>query len=83
MYKTIWSKEAYGFLAKLDPFLARRIASLVGDFSKDPSKREFKRLKGEKSFRLRAGDYRVIFDINHAEKTIVIIKIGHRKNIHD
>ncbi len=33
-------------------------------------------------YRLRAGDYRVLFDVIHSQKEILIIRAGHRKEIH-
>ena len=42
-----------------------------------------KKLVGEPAYRLRVGDYRVIIDIQNETLTILVIKIGHRKNIYD
>lgn len=42
-----------------------------------------KKLVGESAYRLRVGDYRVIMDIQNQTLTILVIKIGHRKNIYD
>jgi len=42
----------------------------------------FIRLKGRKDYKLRAGDYRVIADINQTERTIEITKVGHRRNVY-
>jgi len=41
-----------------------------------------KKLVGDPGYRLRVGDYRVIFDIQKSELIILVIKIGHRKNIY-
>lgn len=81
-YKVIWEKEALDFLKKLEQITAQRIIKLIREFSENPRKKQFKRLKGEKAFRLRAGDYRIIFDFNNKE-IINILKIGHRKNIYE
>lgn len=32
---------------------------------------------------LRAGDYRVIFDLNQDEKRVEILRVGHRRNVYD
>ena len=40
-----------------------------------------KKLVGDPGYRLRVGDYRVILDIQKSELIILVIKIGHRKNI--
>lgn len=41
-----------------------------------------KKLVGDLGYRLRVGDYRVILDIQKSELIILVIKIGHRKNIY-
>jgi len=82
-YKVIWDKNALDFLDKLERITAQRIVRLILEFSENPRKKQFKKLKGEMGFRLRAGDYRIIFDFDERQETISIIKIGHRKNIYD
>jgi mRNA interferase RelE/StbE len=42
-----------------------------------------KKLVGDPGYRLRVGDYRVILDIEKSELIILVIKVGHRKNIYD
>ena len=41
-----------------------------------------KKLVGDPGYRLRVGDYRVILDIYKSELIILVIKVGHRKNIY-
>ena len=41
-----------------------------------------KKLVGDLSYRLRVGEYRVILDIERDKLIILVIKIGHRKNIY-
>jgi len=41
-----------------------------------------KKLVGDPGYRLRVGDYRVILDIYKSELIILVIKIGHGKNIY-
>jgi len=44
--------------------------------------RFFTMLSGEKVWRMRVGDYRVVADISLGERTIGIIVVGHRKSIY-
>ena len=37
----------------------------------------------ERCYRLRHGDYRIIYEIDDAGKTVTIIKIGHRREVYD
>lgn len=82
-YKIIWSKHAINFLNKLELLTSQRIIQLVKTFSENPRTKQFKKLKGEKAFRLRAGDYRILFDFDSKTETIQILEIGHRKNIYE
>ncbi len=42
-----------------------------------------KKLKGtEKTWRIRAGDYRVVYEIDDAARAVTIIKIGHRSDVY-
>ncbi|MEK6827435.1 MAG: type II toxin-antitoxin system RelE/ParE family toxin [Nanoarchaeota archaeon] len=82
-YEVIWSKKVLDFLDKLEPFVSKRIVKYIREFSENPRAREFKRLKGESAFRLRVGDYRIIFDFDTKNQKIQIIGIGHRKNIYN
>jgi len=81
IFKIIWDKKAKEYLEKLDFKLARRIILKVKSLSEDPFSKDIKRLQDEHTFRMRIGDYRVIFDI--IRDAIIILKIGHRKNIYD
>ena len=81
MYTIEWKENALQNLEKLENLIARRIIKKVGELSENPFSKDIKRLKGRKDFRLRIGDYRVIFSIE--QDTIQILKVGHRKNIYD
>ncbi|MFH1326839.1 MAG: type II toxin-antitoxin system RelE/ParE family toxin [archaeon] len=82
MFVLEWKEGAINQLQNLDSNLARRIYKKVDTLKKDPFTKNIKRLKGEKAFRLRIGDYRVIFDIDQNKRIITILRLGHRKNIY-
>ena len=81
MYIIEWKENALRELEKLESSLARRIFKKVDELLENPFSKDIKRLKGRDDFRLRVGDYRIIFAIE--QKTIQILKVGHRKNIYD
>jgi mRNA interferase RelE/StbE len=49
----------------------------------NPRPNGFKKLKGREGFRIRIGNYRVIYNIIDSELVIEVIALGHRKNIYD
>lgn len=79
-YKISYEKRALIELRKLDLFLAKRIIRKIRELESDPFSKDIKRLQGQSSFRLRVGDYRVLFEL--LEKEIKIFKVGHRKKIY-
>jgi len=81
MFNLEWTARALKELDKLESSISLRILQKVEELKDNPFSKDIKRLKGETSFRLRIGDYRVIFDI--VGSTIFISKVGHRKNIYD
>lgn len=81
IYKISFEKKALIELKKLDLLLAKRIIKKIKELHEDPFSKDIKRLKNQTSFRLRVGDYRVLFEL--FEEEIKILKIGHRKNIYD
>ena len=81
MFSIEWTTKALKESEKLEKAVFIRILQKVEELKEDPFSKDIKRLKGETSFRLRVGDYRVIFDISGNK--IFILKVGHRKNIYD
>lgn len=80
VFRIIWDRKAFQSLDKLETIIARRIAKKVGELSESPFSRDVIRIKGEKAFRLRVGDYRIVFEIEG--ESISVLKVGHRKNIY-
>jgi len=75
-----WDGKALKELQKLDSLIQRRIIKCVEELELNPSAKDVRKLKGIDGFRLRVGDYRIIF---HIDKDIIFIsKVGHRKGIY-
>lgn len=82
MYNLIFDKKALISLNKLDNQIKQRIWDKLVECKENPF-RFLKHLEDVPGFKLRVGDYRAIVDINNSTKTIVVLKIGHRKNIYE
>jgi mRNA interferase RelE/StbE len=81
MYELNYSKSAVKFLKKLPKKDQKHILSVIERARIRPEK-HFERLVGIKSYKLRAGEYKIIADIFREELRILVIKIGNRKNIY-
>ena len=82
MYSIQIEKNAEDFLKKLQKKDAEMILNKIYSIRENPY-RFLKRLQGEKLWRLRIGDYRAKVDIIISMNKIIVIRIGHRKNIYD
>ena len=81
-FQIIWSESAANELKKLDRTLSKRIFNKVSQLGENPYHFDVIKMVGDPYFRLRVGDYRVIFDIRNDLLRILIIKVGHRKSIY-
>ena len=81
MFEVTYSKIAVKFLKKLPREKQEHILSVV-ERARIRPENYFERLVGDKSYKLRAGEYRIIADIFRSELKILVVKIGHRKNIY-
>jgi len=82
MFQIELTETAKDFLKKLQKKDAETILNKIYSIRENPY-RFLKRLQGEKLWRLRIGDYRAKVDIIISMNKIIVIRIGHRKNIYD
>jgi mRNA interferase RelE/StbE len=82
MYNLIIDKKALDNLNKLDNQIKQRIWDKLQECKENPF-RFLRHLEDMPGFKLRIGDYRAIVDVNNSTKTIVVLKVGHRKNIYE
>ncbi|MDY6932515.1 MAG: type II toxin-antitoxin system RelE/ParE family toxin [Halobacteriota archaeon] len=81
-YEVVLSKKAFNQLKKLDKTTQERIFKALDRIRIRPEK-YVQKLVGSSEYRLRVGDYRLILDIDKEKIRIIVLKIGHRKNIYD
>ena len=76
-----WSQQAERFVAKLPNDIARRIVNKVNSIKESPF-HFLKHHEGADFYKLRVGDYRVLVDVDTAEKVVYVRVLGHRRNIY-
>jgi mRNA interferase RelE/StbE len=84
MYEILVLDDAESDLERLDRLLARRIVRRVEWLAEHLDEIKLASLTGEFSglFKLRVGDYRVIYRVIKSENLIVIHRIGHRRDLY-
>jgi mRNA interferase RelE/StbE len=82
-YKIEWKSSAAKELRKLDKGVIFRIIKAVDELSKNPIPSGSRKLRGaEFTYRIRTGNYRIIYSIHSNKLIIEIIRIGHRRDVY-
>ncbi|MCL5874720.1 MAG: type II toxin-antitoxin system RelE/ParE family toxin [Candidatus Thermoplasmatota archaeon] len=81
-YEVIFSDLALKQLRKLDGEIRQRIIATLERIRIRPDA-YIRKLVGDEGYRLRVGDYRVIVDIDKEKLIILVLRIGHRRNVYD
>ena len=83
-YSLTWKRSAAKELRKLPRDVIVRILNVVEQLTENPYPPGVRKLSGaQHTYRIRVGDYRVIFSVFDAEMVIEIIRVGHRKDVYD
>ena len=83
LYKIEWKRAAKKELKKLDKQVILRVLQAVESLAEDPLRSGSKKLVGSNSiYRIRVGDYRIIYNIESSILTVEIIKVGHRGQVY-
>jgi mRNA interferase RelE/StbE len=60
-----------------------RIKKRIEDLATDPPAPNITKMKGNNAFhKIRSGDYRIIYEIQEERLVILLVKIGHRKDVY-
>lgn len=82
-YRLIYHRDTVKFIAKQDKAVQERIANGLKGLLSIPPRGDIKPMKGYQGlYRLRIGNYRVLFEIQHDEKVIYIQAIASRGEIY-
>jgi mRNA interferase RelE/StbE len=81
-YRVILPKSVQKELDRLPEDAVRRILARLAELETNPRPTDVKKLKGRKAWRIRVGDYRVIYEIHDRQLQILVITIGHRREVY-
>lgn len=82
-YTVELSDHAKRDLAALSPDIQIRIVKALRKLEGNPRPSGIKQLKGDGSaYRLRVGDYRALYEIHEQRLLVLVIKIGHRREVY-
>jgi mRNA interferase RelE/StbE len=71
-------------LRKMDPTVRRRILHRLEALGAEPRPADVKRLQGPNDqWRIRVGDWRIIYRIEDERLLVLVVRIGHRSSVYD
>jgi mRNA interferase RelE/StbE len=69
-------------LKNLDKKQAERILIKIYLLADNPYPNGAEQLTGQKAFRIRVGDYRVIYEVHNHQLLVQVVRVGHRKDVY-
>lgn len=82
-YTVHLTRAAERDLSSLDNTLQRRIGERIAELAIAPYGPGSEKLKGAKSrYRVRVGDYRIIYEVSDSILVVLVITIGHRREVY-
>lgn len=81
-YSLVVKKSAERELRALPKADLRRVTDRIRGLAQDPRPPGHEKLSGQEHYRVRQGDYRVVYAIDDDHRVITIVKIGHRREVY-
>jgi mRNA interferase RelE/StbE len=60
----------------------RRVVERIGRLAKDPRPPGCEKLAGGERYRVRQGDYRIVYSVEDALLVVWVVKVGHRRDVY-
>ncbi|HLR96712.1 MAG TPA: type II toxin-antitoxin system RelE/ParE family toxin [Jiangellaceae bacterium] len=81
-YRVEIERQAAKGLRRIDAKQRRRIEDRIQALANDPRPTGAIKLTGVDGYRIRVGDYRVVYTISDQTVTVTVVRVGHRKSIY-
>ncbi|MCJ7778028.1 MAG: type II toxin-antitoxin system RelE/ParE family toxin [Sedimentisphaerales bacterium] len=83
MYQVKVAEEAAKFIRKQDKRIQRQIINNIRELAQNPRPQGCNKLQGyEELYRIRSGNYRIVYTIREKMLLIFVVRVAHRKDIY-
>jgi mRNA interferase RelE/StbE len=82
MFTVLFAASAAKSFHALPADVQRRMKPKIDALASDPHPPGVKNLQGEYAFRIRVGDYRIVYRVRGKELVVLLLRIGHRREIY-
>ncbi|MEI7939928.1 MAG: type II toxin-antitoxin system RelE/ParE family toxin [Verrucomicrobiota bacterium] len=81
-YRVILPKSVQKVLDRLPDDVAGRVLARLRGLESNPRPPDVNKLKGRQAWRIRVGDYRILYEIHDRELVVIVVTIGHRREVY-
>lgn len=81
-YEVRISETAAKTIAAMHPNVIERIKRKILALADDPAPAGVKKLQGEGAYRVRVGDYRIVYSIDRGQLIVWIVRVAHRREVY-
>ncbi|MGM0666977.1 MAG: type II toxin-antitoxin system RelE family toxin [Bacteroidota bacterium] len=81
-YTVFVERYAQKQILKLDKKYIPLIKKAIANLAENPRPTGYKKLKGEDAYRIRVSKYRIIYEIYDDRIIVIVVSVGHRKDIY-
>ena len=81
-YKVEIKRSAAKELEQLPPKERARVVTRIQTLATDPRPPGAEKLSGQERYRVRQGNYRILYEIHDALVVVIVVKIGHRRDVY-
>jgi len=54
----------------------------IGILADNPRPPGCEKLSGQERYRIRQGDYRILYEVDESQQVVIVVKIGHRREVY-
>jgi mRNA interferase RelE/StbE len=81
-YRILLRKSAADELARTPKKTLRRIVERIRSLGEEPRPQGSEKLSTQERYRIRQGDFRIVYSLDDSGRTVEVFKIGHRREVY-
>ncbi len=81
-YRVLIKRSAEKEMDRLPDRAFQRVAQAILKLERDPRAKGSKKLRGVQDYRLRVGEYRILYCIDDDTRVVEVIAVGHRREVY-
>ncbi len=82
-YNLLIGRNVQKVINQLPTKIYHQVKDLIADLAQTPRPLGCLKLSGEEAWRIRVGDYRVVYEVDDKKQTVSIIQVGHRRDVYN